>query len=67
MTPDILQLCKDAITADQIAKQRAEARIEDDHMADALYWASEGRKNRLCLVFEEAGIDPKALAEVLFQ
>ena len=67
MTPDLIQLCKDAVTADQIATARAEARIDDDHMADRLYWGAVDRKNRLCLALTQAGIDPKALAEVLFQ
>ena len=65
MNADLPQLMADAITADKIAKQRAEARIEDDHMADDLYWASEGRKNRLCLALEQMGITPRDLAEVL--
>ena len=65
MTRDIAQLCKDAITADLIAKTRAEARIEDDHMADKLYWAAERRKNLLKLTLEQMGINHRDLAEVL--
>lgn len=65
MTPDLIQLCKDAIVADQIAKTRAEARIEDDHMADDLYWAAERRKNLLKLTLEQMDINPRDLAEAL--
>ena len=65
MTLDLIQLAKDAIAADEIAKTRAEARIEDDHMADKLYWSAVGRRNRLVAAFEQAGINPRALAEVL--
>ncbi|GLV28159.1 hypothetical protein TomTYG75_06830 [Sphingobium sp. TomTYG75] len=65
MQTDLPQLMADAIIADKIAKLRAEARIDDDHMADDLYWASEGRKNRLMLALEQLDINPRDLAEVL--
>lgn len=65
MIDDLPQLMADAIIADKIAKHRAEARIEDDHVADDLEWASLGRRNRLLLALEQLGIQPRDLAEVL--